>query len=119
MNLSGLAVGDIITQFRGPITGVNYGGSATAYCNVHMRERGGGAAVKVQYNNTPVRGYDALNETAVPDPTQWQDIATINSNGLTQTPITVRTNYHWIRVVVSTAGTGYVVAGGLWAKRGA
>lgn len=117
MKIDNLSVGDIITQFRGPQTGLNYGGTAKAYCETMVESIGGSGAVKVQYNISPILGYDNTIRTVVPDPAQWVDVATISTNGLTRSELTVKDDLYWIRVIVSHVGTGQVNSGGRWSKR--
>ena len=119
MKLDGLAVGTLISQFYGPWTGTNYGGSGTPVCLVSLRSIGSsGAAVKIQYNITPTYGYDGSGSLMpLPNPANWVDVATVNTEGLTSTNITTRASIHWLRVIVSTVGSGYCDVGGLWAKR--
>lgn len=120
MQIDYMQVGQIVTQFYGPRTGVNYGGTNPAYCDVILTALGGSsAAFLVQVNSTPIAGYDDTQQILIPSPAGWSTVATITSAGLTQTALTPTPNISWVQVSMSVVGVGTVTAGGNWARRGA
>lgn len=118
--LQGRAVGDVIAEFYGPITGRNYNvnGAATPVTPTVRAIVTGTGAVEVQENTTPVYrgnpGPNTFTHSMEGDPAGW---STASGGGpgtnLTAT-LTPDNVYCAVRVVVTTAGTGKVMIDSLW-----
>lgn len=121
IKLNGLNVGNVISEFRGPQIGWNYAGSNPAVVMIRLIGTG---AVKVQENSTPVMAGPPgdLNPTGLsmqPSPSGWNDVGAVvsQSSGSAEVALSApTTGYRWVRVVVTTAGTGKIALGGRWAK---
>ena len=119
--LANRAVGDVLTEFVGPRTGFNYGGSDPAYVDVNIQGTGG---VKVQINTTTKWGSNSMDPNpidvgSIPDPAGWSDVGAeiTGLSGVTERAVGTSDNRSWLRIIVSTAGTGKIWYGGRWAKR--
>lgn len=121
--LDGRAVNDVLVEWIGPVTGRNYNvaqAATPAPALVHIKVWGSGA-VKLQHNNTfvfkaPGGDQNLHRLDKVPAETGWADDgAVVNEAAGYQTrTITVDPATLYLRVIVTTAGTGRVEVKSNW-----
>jgi len=119
----GRAVNDVLVEWNGPVTGRNYNVyqvAAPAPALVHIKVWGSGA-VKLQHNNTfifktPGGDQNRHRLDKVPAETGWTDDgAAISEADRYQTrTITVDPATLYLRVILTTAGTGRVEIKSNW-----
>jgi len=118
--LQGRAVGDVIAEFYGPITGRNYNvaaAAAPAAPTVRAIVTGTGTVV-VEQNIVPAYvgnpGPNTFTHTMEGDPASWT-VATSGGpgNNITAT-LTPNAVFCAVRVRVATVGTGKVMIDTLW-----
>ena len=122
--LIGKNVGDVVVEMLAPLTGRNY--FAVAAPQVEIRLVGTGA-VKLQQNPDSIYvgerasnygSQGSINEERIPDPDTWVDVVggAVNAGTSPVSPAVIaRTiDQGYLRVVVTTAGTGNVTVVTKW-----
>ena len=122
--LEGKKVNDVVVEMLAPLTGRNYFAAAAPQVEIQLVGTG---AVKLQQNpDSVLRGERAsniggqgmVNPERIPDPAGWVDVAggAVNAGTSPITPAVIaRTiDQGYLRVVVTTAGTGEVTVISKW-----
>ena len=120
--LIGKSIGDVITEYYGPVDGRNYNtaGDATPVAPAIDIQVFGTGSVQVQQNNTrinkPNAGPNQFTYDSVGDPTTWVALgAVVNvSSGIVTVVPTVDSVFSSIRVVLVTTGEGRVIVQSIW-----
>ncbi len=121
--LLGKNVGDVVVEMLGPLTDRNY--HAAAAPEVEIKVVGSGA-VQLQQNPdsilvgeraSNIGGQGTINEERIPDPAGWANVGVplTEASGATSQAVAPRTvDQGYLRVIVTTAGTGNVTTVTKW-----
>jgi hypothetical protein len=120
--LIGKNVGDVITEYYGPVIGRNYntsGAAAPVAPAIEIKVTGTGS-VQVEQSNTPMikgnAGPNVFTNDRIADPTTWATLGGVIdvTSGIVSVAPTAHATFSSIRVIMAGLGDGKVVIQSIW-----